>query len=168
MVGLGLTYPWSLPPGTNSGVPFPCGGHVWPLVVMCCSIWTREGHLQWGPGIGRKAPQSKWNCMDRPNVLNLLVQMDDGLSNGPPMSRQFGPSKGTVVQWTAYVMSIWTVQMDDGPMDLLCYVNLDLPNEQWSIGPSSIWTVHWTAYTTLIWSIKKIWLLTLILDRKKW
>ena len=47
--------------------------------------------------------------MDRPNVQNLLVQMNDGQmdrlchvnldrpnrrrSNGPPMLRQFGPSK---------------------------------------------------------------------------
>ena len=81
--------------------------------------------------------------MDRPNLRNLLVQMDDGpmdrlcyvnldrpngrRSNGPPMLRQFGPSKWTTVQWTAYVTSIWTVQMDDGPMDRPCDVILDGP-----------------------------------------
>ena len=48
----------------------------------------------------RKAPQFKWSCMDRPNVQNLLVQMDDG------------------------------------PMDRLCYVNLDRPNGRRSNGPS--------------------------------
>ena len=40
-------------------------------------------------GFKRKAPQSKWSCMDCPNVRNLLVQMDGG------------------------------------PLDRLCYVNLD-------------------------------------------
>ena len=60
-------------------------------------------------------------------------------SNGPSMLRQFGPSKWTVVQWNAYVTSIWTVQMNDCTMDCLCYVNLDLPNGP--NGPSSIWTV---------------------------
>ena len=65
----------------------------------------------------RKAPQFKWSCMDRTNVQNLLVQMDDGpmdrlcyvnldrpngcRSDGPAMLRQFGPSKSTTVQWTA-------------------------------------------------------------------
>ena len=91
----------------------------------------------------RKAPQSKWSCMDRPNVRNLLVQMDYGpmdrlcyvnlgrpngrRSSGLPMLRQFGPSKWTMVQWTAYVTSILTVQMNDSPMDRPCYVNLDRP-----------------------------------------
>ena len=60
--------------------------------------------------------------MDRPNVQNLLVQMNDGpmdrlcyvnlhrpngrWSNGPPMLRQFGLSKWMTVQWIAYVTSI--------------------------------------------------------------
>ena len=56
--------------------------------------------------------------MDRPNVQNLLVQMDDG------------------------------------PMDRLCYVNLDRPNGQRSNGPLSIWTVHWTAFITVIWTVQ--------------
>ena len=64
-------------------------------------------------GKERKVPQSKWIYMDRPNVRNLLIQMDSGpmdrlcyvnldrqngwRSNGPPMLRQFGPSKWTTV-----------------------------------------------------------------------
>ena len=98
----------------------------------------------------RKAPQSKWSCIDRPNVRNLLVQMDYGpmdrlcyvnlgrpngrRSSGPPMLRQFGPSKWTMVQWTTYVTSILTVKMDDGPKDRPCYANLDRPFGR-SIGP---------------------------------
>ena len=117
------------------------------------------------PLLWRKAPQSKSGCMDRPNVQNLLVQMDcspmDRLfyvnldrpngrrSNGPPMLRQFGSFKRMAFQWKAYVMSIWTVQMDDGPMNSPCYVNLDRPN-----APSSIWTVNWTTYITLIWTVQ--------------
>ena len=37
------------------------------------------------------------------------------------------PSKWTKVQLTVHVTSIWTIQMDNGPMDRLCYVNLDGP-----------------------------------------
>ena len=44
------------------------------------------------PLSSRKAPQSKWSFIDRPNVRNFLVQKDNG------------------------------------PMDRLCYVNLDRPN----------------------------------------
>ena len=90
------------------------------------------------------------------------VQMDDGpmdrlcyvnldcpngrRSNGPPMLRQFGPSKWTTVQWTVHVTSIWTVQMDDGPMDRLCYVNLDGPLDRLYYGNLDrpklrLWTV---------------------------
>ena len=61
--------------------------------------------------------------------------------NGPPILRQFGPSKWTAVQWTAYVTLIWTVQMDDGLMDRLCYTNLDCPNGRRSNRLLSIWTV---------------------------
>ena len=46
----------------------------------------------------RKAPQSKWSCMDRQMYKTLLP-------------------KWTTVQWTAYVTSIWTVQINDNPMD---------------------------------------------------
>ena len=67
--------------------------------------------------ITRKAPQSKWSCMHRPNVRNLLVQMDDG-----QMDRLFH------------------VNLDrpnrQRPMDRLCYVNLDRPNVRRSNGPS--------------------------------
>ena len=99
----------------------------------------------------RKAPQSKWSCMDRPNVQNLLVQMDGGSfdrlcydnlgrtngrrSNGPPMLRHFGPSKWMTVQWTTYVTSIWTVQngqRSNGPSMLRQF------------RPSKWTTVHWT------------------------
>ena len=51
------------------------------------------------------------------------------------MLRQFGPSKWTPVRWTGYVTSIWTIQIDDGPMDRLGSVNLDRPNGQRSNGP---------------------------------
>ena len=118
----------------------------------------------------RKAPQSKWSWMDGPNVQKLLVQSDDGpidglcyvnldrpngrLSNGPLMLSQFGPSKWTTVQWTAYVTSIWTVHIDDGPMDHQCYINLNRANQRRSNGPSSIWTDHWTAYIMVIWTVQ--------------
>ena len=94
----------------------------------------------------RKAPQSKWSCMDRPNLRNLLVQMDDGpmdrlcyvnldrpngrRSNGPPMLRQFGPSKWTTVQWTVRVTSIWTV-----------YITVIWTVQNYGCGPS-FWTVQ--------------------------
>ena len=59
--------------------------------------------------------------MDRQCYINL-DRSNGGRSNGPPMLCQFGPSKWMTVQWTAYVSSIWTVQMD-GPLDR----NLDRP-----------------------------------------
>ena len=106
------------------------------------------------------------------------------------------PSKWMTIQWYAYVTSIWTVHMDDGPMDRLCYVNLDRPNGRRSngpfmlrlIGPPKWTTVHWTVvyldspldwlyYGNLdrpklrLWTITldcpKIWLLTVILERPK-
>ena len=71
--------------------------------------------------------------MDRPNVRNFFVQMDDGQmdrlfyvnldrpngrgSNGPPMLRLFGPSKWMTVQWTVVHL--------DGPLNRLYYGNLD-------------------------------------------
>ena len=36
--------------------------------------------------------------------------------------------------WTAYDTSIWTVQVDDGPMDRPCYVNLDGPLDRRPFG----------------------------------
>ena len=32
-------------------------------------------------------------------------------SNGPPILRPFGPSKGRAVQWTTYLTLIWTDQI---------------------------------------------------------
>ena len=107
------------------------------------------------------------------------------------MLSQFGPTKWTVVQWTAYVTSIWTVQMDDGPMDRVCYINLGCPNRRQSDGPPTLrqfgpfkWTmVQWTVHETSIWTVQmdgpldrlyygnldrpKLRLLTLILDCQK-
>ena len=57
-----------------------------------------------------------------PMLRNNLDRPKGRRSNGPPMLLQFGQSKWTTVQWTVHVTSIWTVQMDDGPMDS----NLDL------------------------------------------
>ena len=54
-----------------------------------------------------------------PSKCTKLTRPNGRLSNGPPMLRQFVQSKWTAVQWTAYVTSIWTVQMDDGPLDRL-------------------------------------------------
>ena len=51
-----------------------------------------------------------------PSKCMKLIRPNGRRSNGPPMLRQFGPSKWTALQWTAYVTSIWAVQMDDGPM----------------------------------------------------
>ena len=55
-----------------------------------------------------------------------------------------------------------SVQMDGGPMDRLCYVDLDRPNGRRSNGPPilrlfgpSKWTaVQWTTYVTLIWPVQ--------------
>ena len=77
-----------------------------------------------------------------PSKCTKLTRPNGWRSNGLPMLSHFGPTKWTVVQWTAYVTSIWTVQMDDGPMDRPCNVNLDRPNGRRSIGPSSIWMVQ--------------------------
>ena len=103
---------------------------------------------------------TKWKVVQWAAYVTSIwtVQMDDGpmdsvcyvnldrpnrqQSDGPPMLRQFGPFKWTMVQWTVYVPSIWTVQMDHGQMDRPCNVNLDRPNGRRSIGPSSIWTVQ--------------------------
>ena len=74
-------------------------------------------------------------------------------SNGLPMLRQFGPSKWTVVQWTAYVKSIWTVQMDDGPMDSLCYAKLDRPNGQRSNGPPMLRKYGLSKWTMVQWTV---------------
>ena len=80
-----------------------------------------------------------------PSKCTKLTRPNRRRSNGPPMLRQFGPSKLKAVQWTAYVTSIWTVQIKGGPMDRLCYVNLDRPNGRRSNGPSmltQIWNVQ--------------------------
>ena len=87
-----------------------------------------------------------------PSKCKKLTRSNERRSNGPPMLRQFRQSKWTTVQWTAYITSIWIVQMDDGPMEGPCYVNLDRPNGRRSTGPSSIWTVQLTAYITVIWT----------------
>ena len=71
-------------------------------------------------------------------------------------------SKWTVVQWTAYVMLIWSVQMDNGPMDHLYCVNLNRPNRRQSNGSPMLrkfglfkWAaVKWTTYFTLVWIIQ--------------
>ena len=113
-----------------------------------------------------------------------LDRLNGRRSNGPPMLCQFGPSKWTTVEWTAYVTSIWTVQMEDGPMDRLCYVNLDRLNGRRSNGPSMLrqfgpskWTtVHWTVvhlngpldhlYLANL-NSSKLWSWTVILDSLK-
>ena len=64
-----------------------------------------------------------------PSKFTKLTCLNGRWSNGPPMLHQFGPSKRQMVQWTAYVTSIWTVQMDSSPMDRPCYVNLDGPSD---------------------------------------
>ena len=106
-----------------------------------------------------------------PSKCTKLTRPNGWRSNGLPMLSQFGPTKWTVVQWTAYVTSIWTVQMDDGPMDRVCYVNLDRPNRQQSDWPPTLrqfgpfkWTmVQWTVVHldspldhlfTVIWTVK--------------
>ena len=101
--------------------------------------------------MGRKAPQSKWSCLNRPNVQNLLVQIDDGL-----VARIFYVNLDrtiwTLVQWTTYITLIWTVQMVGGTIDPLCYVNLNLPNGQQSnippmlhlFGQSKLTLDRWT------------------------
>ena len=74
---------------------------------------------------------------DRLCYVNL--NCPNGLrSNRPPMSRQFGPSKWTTVQWTVHVMSIWTVQMDDGPIDRCSFGRSIGPPILWLFGPSKI------------------------------
>ena len=126
--------------------------------------------------------------MDRLNVRNLLVQMDhnpmDRLCsvnldrpngrwyNGPPMLRQFGLSKWTMVQWTDYVTSIWTVQMDDGPMDRLCCVNLDrLYYSNLDRPKLRLWTVILDRPKLQLWAVildrPKLRLWTVILDDPK-
>ena len=54
--------------------------------------------------------------MNSPNVQNLSVQMDGGLMD-------------------PICTLIWIVQMDEGPIDPLYYVNLVRPNERQSNGP---------------------------------
>ena len=73
-----------------------------------------------------------------PSKCTKLTRPKGQWSNDPAMLCQFGPSKWATVQWTAYVMSIWTVQMDDGQMDRLYYINLDRPNGQQSNEPSML------------------------------
>ena len=87
-----------------------------------------------------------------PSKCTKLTRPNGQRFNGLPMLRQFGPSKWTGVQWTAYVTPIWTVQMDVGPTDRLCYVNFDRPNGRRSnglsmlgqFGPSKWTTVQYT------------------------
>ena len=103
--------------------------------------------------------------MNRPNVRNLLVHIDDGPR-------------------TAYVTSIWTVQRGDGPMDRLCYVNLNRPNGRRSNGPSKLRQFGPSKWTTVQWTVvyldgpldrlyygnlhhPNLWLLTILLDRPK-
>ena len=99
-----------------------------------------------------------------PSKCTKLTRPNGRRSNGSPMLRQFRPSKWTTVQWTVYVTSIWTVQMDDGPMDSPCYVNLDGPLERLYYGNLErpklrLWTV--------ILGHPKLWFWTVILERQK-
>ena len=70
------------------------GAYNW--MVQIYVNWLSKWTVWWCP-IGR----SKYAVTDHPNGWR---------SNGPSMLRQFGPSKWTTVQWTAYVTSIRTVQ----------------------------------------------------------
>ena len=96
--------------------------HIVHLDTTLPSKWTLW-HIVFGPS---KYIHHWTVYLDRPNGRR---------SNWLPMLREFGPSKLTTVQWTTYVTLIWTVQMDDGPMERLSYVNLDRPSWQWSNGP---------------------------------
>ena len=76
--------------------------------------------------------QEKWGGrLPSSNGFVLTVQMNKTYS-----------SKWMTVQWTAYITSILTVQMDDGPRDRPCYVNLDRSTVQWTAYVTSIWTVQ--------------------------
>ena len=92
-------------------------------------------------------------CSDARAVLSGRLHSPNGVVWAVQMYKTYS-SKWTMIQWTAYVTSIWTVQMDDSSMDRLCYVNLDRPNGRRSNGPLSIWMVHWTAYITVIWTVQ--------------
>ena len=50
---------------------------------------------------------------------------------------------------------VWTVQMDNGPLDRLCYVNLARPNGRRlrQFGPSKWTLVQWTVHFTSLWTI---------------
>ena len=98
---------------TNTYRPFGLNLAVQMDALTPC-IWTIQIHVR-GPSIWTTLERiigwSKYMLTDRPNGLFGDVQLD-------------GPN-------------IWslTVQMDDGPMDRPCYVNLDRPNGRWSNGP---------------------------------
>ena len=68
----------------------------------------------------------------------------------------------TTVQWTDYFTVVWNVQLDNGPLDHLCYVNLDYPIFFYGIDKEPIpgqegwclWCrIHWWCSTT--WSCWK-------------
>ena len=89
--------------------------------------------------------------LNGPSKCTKLTRPNERRSNGPPMLRQFAPSKWTMVQWTAYVTSIWTVHLNI-PLDRLYYSNLERPKLR---------------LLTVILDHPKIRLLTIILDRPK-
>ena len=117
--------------------PAKCTSYSWEITTSSC--WPKSSTSGW-PAVGNGEGRGR---LHSPNGVVWTVQMYETYS-----------SKWMTIQWTAYVKSIWTDQMDSGPMDRLCYVNLDRPNGRQSIGPSSIWTVHWTAYITVIWTVQ--------------
>ena len=84
----------------------PCLFHASMFISWVLSINISQYLYQ------RKAPWSRWRNLDRPNLGNLTVQMDDGpidvilnrpferWFNGPSVRCNFRSSIWTMVQWT--------------------------------------------------------------------
>ena len=110
----------------------------------------------------RKAPWSKWRNLDRPNLRNFTVQMDDGpmdhlsdvnldrpfgrWSNGPPVRRNFGPSKTTVVDRNFGPSKSTVVERNFGPSKITVVDRNFGPSKskvvERNFGPSKITVVN--------------------------
>ena len=127
-------------------------------VISCCTTrykptWEERGVDQRASQLQQAYLQKARNADEEgstvqmelygPSKCTKLTRPNGRRSNGPPILRQFGPSKWTTVHWTVHVTSIWTVQMDGGPLDRcpfgqVSFVHFDGPyNSIWTGEPSS-------------------------------
>ena len=139
--------------------PAKCTSYSWEITTSSC--WPKSSTSGW-PAVGNGEGRGR---LHSPNGVVWTVQMYETYS-----------SKWTTVQWTAYVTSIWTVQMDDGPMDRPCNVNLDGPLDRLYYGNLDrpklrLWTVILDRPKIRLWTVildrPKLRLLTVILDDPK-